>query len=96
MASVEEAQRARAALADVPDTAPVTVVGGGPSGIEIAAELAEAGRHVTLVCGEVLNPYLHPRVRRKIAKRLVRLGVRLIDGVDAKVTAVARGAVRAR
>ena len=61
MASVEEAQRARDALADLPDTAPVTVVGGGPSGIEIAAELAEAGRSVTLVCGEVLNPYLHPQ-----------------------------------
>ena len=62
MASVEEARRARAALAHTPDVAPVTVVGGGPSGIEVAAELAEAGRNVTLVSGTVLNPYLHPRV----------------------------------
>ncbi len=33
MASLEEAQRARGALAELPDTGGVTVVGGGPSGI---------------------------------------------------------------
>ncbi len=49
---------------------------------------------MTLVSGEVLNPYLHPNVRRKIAKRLDKLGVTVIDGADAKVTAVSRGAVQ--
>lgn len=94
VASLEEAQRARSALADVPDTAPVTVVGAGATGIEVAIELVEEGRKVTLVCGDVLNPYLHPRVRRKIAKRLVRMGLNVIDGPGATVTAVTHGAVQ--
>ncbi|MFC9293959.1 NAD(P)/FAD-dependent oxidoreductase, partial [Streptomyces sp. NPDC057010] len=60
----EEAQRLRPVLEAVPATAAVTVVGAGPTGIETAAELAEQGRRVTLVCGGVLGPYLHPRGRR--------------------------------
>lgn len=38
-----------------PATATVTVVGAGPTGIETAAELAEAGRTVTLICGHILG-----------------------------------------
>ncbi|WP_067781644.1 FAD-dependent oxidoreductase [Nocardia amikacinitolerans] len=38
-----------------PANAAVTVVGAGPTGIEVAAELAEQGRRVTLVCGAVLG-----------------------------------------
>ncbi len=94
IATLEQAQRLRAALDAASATAPVTVVGAGPTGIETAAELAEAGRAVTLVCGGVLGPYLHTRGRRSVAKRLARLGVRLIDGADAMVTAVTREAVR--
>ncbi|MFY1593793.1 NAD(P)/FAD-dependent oxidoreductase [Micromonospora sp. WMMD737] len=94
VASLEEAQRLRPVLAAAPAGAPVTVVGGGPTGIETAAELAEAGRAVTLVCGAVLGPYLHPRVRRSVAVRLARLGVTVLDGPDATVTAVAGDAVR--
>ena len=52
----------------------MTVVGAGPSGIETAAELAEQRRRVTLVCGGRLGPYLHPRGRRSVAKRLAKLG----------------------
>ena len=51
IATFEEAQRLRSVLDAAPATAPVTVVGAGPTGIETAAELAEAGRTVTLVCG---------------------------------------------
>lgn len=72
----------------------MTVVGAGPTGIETAAELAEQGRRVTLVCGGVLGPYLHTRGRRSVAKRLAKLGGTVIDGSDAKVTAVIRDAVR--
>ncbi|CAM5723082.1 hypothetical protein SCANM63S_09019 [Streptomyces canarius] len=43
---------------------------------------------MTLVCGGVLGPYLHPRVRRSVAKRLSKLGVTVLEGPDAKVTAV--------
>ncbi len=94
VATLEQAQRLRPALDAAPATAPVTVVGAGPTGIETAAELAEQGRRVTLVCGGVLGPYLHTRGRRTVAKRLAELGVTVIDGSGAKVTAVTRDAVR--
>ncbi|MEV6559310.1 FAD-dependent oxidoreductase [Nocardia sp. NPDC051756] len=92
LGTFEEAQRLRQVL----DTAPaaVTVVGSGPTGIETAAELAEQGRKVTLVCGQVLGPYLHPRGRRSVAQRLAKLGVTVLDGPDATVTEVMSDAVR--
>lgn len=94
IAGLEEAQRLRPVLDAAPATAAVTVVGAGPTGIETAAELAEAGRAVTLVCGRVLGPHLHPRGRRSVAKRLAKLGVTVLDGPDTKVTAVTRDAVQ--
>ncbi|MGW3949700.1 NAD(P)/FAD-dependent oxidoreductase [Streptomyces sp. NPDC004752] len=94
IADLEEAQRLRTILDGAPTTAAVTVVGAGPSGIETAAELAEEGRTVTLVCGGPLGPYLHPRGRRSVAKRLAGLGVTVLDGPDTKVTAVRRDAVQ--
>ncbi|MFF8414824.1 NAD(P)/FAD-dependent oxidoreductase [Streptomyces omiyaensis] len=94
LATLEEAQRLRAVLDATPATTPVTVVGAGPTGIETAAELAEQGRRVTLICGGVLGPYLHTRGRRSVAKRLATLGVTVVDGSGAKVTGVTRDAVR--
>ncbi|MEH6374932.1 FAD-dependent oxidoreductase [Streptomyces sp. KLMMK] len=94
IADLEEVQRLRPVLDSTPVTAAVTVVGAGPTGIETAAELAEAGRAVTLVCGRVLGPYLHPRGRRSVARRLAGLGVTVIDGPGASVTAVTADAVR--
>src|ERR671910_845988 len=70
------------------------VVDAGPLGIEAAAELAELGRTVTLVCGEALGPYLHPRGRRSVAKGLAKLGVTVLEGPDATVTAVTQDAVQ--
>ncbi|PXY32820.1 NAD(P)/FAD-dependent oxidoreductase [Prauserella muralis] len=93
-ASLEQAQRLRSVLEDTPLKAPVTVVGGGPLGIETAAELAELGRTVTLVCGERLGPYLHPRGRRSVAKGLSALNVTVLDGPGATVAAVTAEAVR--
>ena len=91
-ATLEEARRLRAALATLPADAPVTVVGGGTTGVEYSAELAAAGHSVTLVGGGVLGPYLHPRGRRSVTRQLTRLGVTVLDG--ARVTAVAREAVQ--
>jgi NADH dehydrogenase len=93
VATLEEAQRARSIVDTTPVDAPVTVVGAGATGLEVATELAAEGRNVTLVAGAVLNPYLHPRVRRKIARRLDKIGVTVIEGPDAKVTAVSHDAV---
>ncbi|MFY1691749.1 NAD(P)/FAD-dependent oxidoreductase [Plantactinospora sp. WMMB782] len=86
--SLEQAHRLRAVLDATDRSAPVTVVGGGPTGIETAAELGEAGRRVTLVCGGVLGPYLHGKGRRAVAKRLARLGVTVLEGAGATVAAV--------
>ncbi|MGW0704944.1 NAD(P)/FAD-dependent oxidoreductase [Streptomyces sp. NPDC002643] len=94
IASLEEARRLRPAVEAVSRTAPVTVVGAGPTGIETAAELAEEGRKVTLVCGGVLGPYLHPKGRRSVARRLTELGVTVLEGPNAKVTEVMSDAVR--
>ncbi|MGW0749866.1 NAD(P)/FAD-dependent oxidoreductase [Streptomyces sp. NPDC002587] len=94
IAGLEEAQRLRPVLDAAPASAAVTVVGAGPTGIETAAELAEQGRAVTLVCGGVLGPYLHPRGRRSVAGRLAALGVTVLEGSGTKVTAVTRDAVR--
>ncbi|GMA26479.1 NADH dehydrogenase [Luteimicrobium album] len=93
IAGLEQAERLRAALDGFAGSARVTVIGAGPSGIETAAELAEAGRAVTLVCGSVLGPYLHARGRRAVARRLARLGVEVLAGPGATATAVTRDAV---
>ena len=94
VAVLEEAQRLRPILDATPATAPVIVVGAGPTGIEVAAELADTGRSVTLVCGGVLGPYLHPRGRRAFAKYLDRAGVTVLHGPGTEVTAVAADSVR--
>jgi NADH dehydrogenase len=81
IADLESAQRLRYALADLPMAAPVTVVGGGLTGIETASELAERGRPITLVCGGVLGPSLSKRGRRSVAKRLRNLGVNVLESI---------------
>lgn len=80
VATLEEATRLRDALDAARDDAEVCVVGAGLTGIETAAELAETGRRVTLVAGELLAPGLHPKGRRAIARRLARLGVQVLEG----------------
>jgi NADH:ubiquinone reductase (H+-translocating) len=80
IAEFEPAQRLRARLGELPLDAPLTVVGGGPTGIETAAELAEQGRTVTLVCGGTLMPSLSAPGRRYVAKWLTRHGVTVREG----------------
>jgi NADH:ubiquinone reductase (H+-translocating) len=94
IATLEEARRLRPVIDAVPASAALTVVGAGPTGIETAAELAELGRKVVLVCGKVLGPYLHPHARRSVAGRLAKLGVTVLEGPGATVTDVARDAVQ--
>jgi NADH dehydrogenase FAD-containing subunit len=93
-ATFEEAQRLRSVLDAAPATAPVTVVGAAPTDIEAAAEQAEAGRTVTLVCGGLVGPYLHPNGHRSVAERLAGLGVTALQGPDAKITEVTGDSVR--
>lgn len=93
VAEFEYATRLRAALDDVAPATALTVVGAGSTGIETAAELAEQGHPVTLVCGGALGPYLSAPARRAAARRLAKLGVTVLDGPMATVTAVTRHAV---
>ena len=57
LSELEQAERLRTHLQDVPLSAPVIVVGGGLTGIEAASEFAQAGRQVTLV-GDQVGPSL--------------------------------------
>ena len=79
---LEHARLLRDRVAELDPTAPVCVVGGGLTGIETAAELAEARPEgaVTLVCGPTLGPSLSPQGRRSVARQLDRLGVQVIVG----------------
>jgi NADH dehydrogenase len=76
---LEQAQRLRDALEELDPYAPVTVVGAGLTGIETAAELAEQGRTVTLVCGGTLAPSLSEPGRRSIAGWLARNRVEVVE-----------------
>ncbi|OBK80076.1 NAD(P)/FAD-dependent oxidoreductase [Mycobacterium sp. 1274761.0] len=91
IAEFEYAQRLRDALAELHPDAPVTVVGAGLTGIETAAELAEQGRRVTLVCGGQLAASLSESARRATAKQLAKIGVTVLE--DDVVTELRRDAV---
>lgn len=85
ISELEQAQRLRARLDDVADTAPIVVVGGGLTGIEAASEFAAAGRNVTLVAAAIA-PSLSGPGRRSVTKRLHKLGVTMIEESVAAVT----------
>ena len=92
ISTYEEATRLKAALETTPADAPVVVVGGGPTGIEVSSELAEAGRNVALICGDTLGPWLHEKGRADAERALRRLGVGIVEG--ARVAEVLDGRVR--
>jgi NADH dehydrogenase len=79
VAEFEQAQRLRAAVDELHPDAPVTVVGGGLTGIEVATELAEQGRRVVLVCGGRLGPSLSEPGRRFVAKKLAKLRIAVLE-----------------
>lgn len=90
LAELEAAQRLRTVVDATSTDAPVTVVGGGLTGIEAASELAGRGR-VRLVCGGALGPSLSARGRRSVARWFARHGVEVLE--SATVTEVRSGAV---
>ncbi|WP_206503597.1 NAD(P)/FAD-dependent oxidoreductase [Streptomyces chrestomyceticus] len=88
----EGAEEARAALAALPGGAAVTVVGGGLTGIETAAEIAfgRPGLRVRLV-GETIGASLSAGARKRVRTGLERLGVEVVEGAVAQVDAGAGG-----
>ncbi|MGC4959912.1 NAD(P)/FAD-dependent oxidoreductase [Gordonia sp. DT101] len=78
----EAAQRLRAHLAGIGRTdprAPATVIGGGLTGIEMAAELADAGVPVRVVCGATLAPSFGARARQRARRRLAKLSIEILE-----------------
>jgi NADH dehydrogenase FAD-containing subunit len=65
----------------------VVVVGGGPTGIETAAELAEQGARVTLVASPGVGGFLSPVGQWYLVRALARLGVRIVDACVREVRA---------
>ncbi|ORA55199.1 NAD(P)/FAD-dependent oxidoreductase [Mycobacteroides franklinii] len=92
----EHAQQVRARYERLAPDAPIVVVGAGLTGVELAGELAEAGRRVTLVCGKQLLPSLGEPARRAAAKHLEKLGVEVLApatvvGVDEDTVTLSDG-----
>ena len=83
----EHARRLRDRVTNLHPSAPVCVVGGGLTGIETAAELAEQRPEgaVTLICGPTLGPSLSAPGRRSVARQLARLGVRVLRATVTEV-----------
>ncbi len=81
VSDIDDANRLAAALADTPAGASVVVVGGGLTGVEMAAEVAQAREDlaVTLICGTGVVPSAGVRGGASVTKRLRRLGVDLIE-----------------
>lgn len=99
VAELEQAHRLRSALDALDPAAPVTVVGAGLTGTETAAELADQGRNVTLVCGGELLPTFSDAGRKSAARWLRRHGVTVLAAdtvaeVRAGAVVFADGAVR--
>ncbi|NNC13833.1 FAD-dependent oxidoreductase [Planctomonas sp. JC2975] len=91
VADLDSARRLRSTLDGLPVHAPITVVGGGLTGIETAAELAEQGRRVTIVSDGSLAGAASAAGRRYIVRWLERHGVTVIE--HARVSAVERDSV---
>ena len=87
IADFEHAAQLRNRIDDLHPNAPVCVVGGGLTGIEVASELAEQrpAETVTLICGPTLSPTLSEPGRRSVARQLARRGVRVVEGTVAEV-----------
>lgn len=79
IADWESAQRMRERVEDLAAHETVTVIGGGLTGIEVAAELAESGHSVRLVGGGEFAASVSARARRATETQLNRLGVDVMD-----------------
>lgn len=83
----EDAGRLESRLATLDGEATVCVVGGGLTGIETAAELAEQrSSRITLVTGGIVAPDLSERARSAILRTLTDLGVDIVT--ESRVTRI--------
>lgn len=87
--SAEGANTLRAELDALPTGASVAVLGGGLTGIETAAEIAQArpSIRVTLRSTGLVAPHESPRGRAAAVASLRRLGVEVVENVDTPASA---------
>lgn len=83
LADPAQARRLRARIARLPDGAVIVVAGGGLTGIEAAAELAEAHPRlrVELISDTPAGAWLSHRAQRWLRTSLARMDVRLHEGL---------------
>ena len=93
LGDLDGARGAAEALENAGDAARVLVVGGGPTGVETAAEIAEnhPSAEVALMSAGPVLPAMRPRARGSIVRRLRRLGVSIVE--DSTVVRVEAGKV---
>jgi NADH dehydrogenase len=79
LANPDGAQAARDAIARIQPGQRIVVVGGGATGVEAAAEIAEQhpDAHVALLCGGNILEFMTAKARPRISKTLARLGVQI-------------------
>ncbi|MDJ0362718.1 FAD-dependent oxidoreductase [Rhodococcus sp. H29-C3] len=88
----EQAQRARSRIEQLPPRSTITIIGGGLTGIETAAELAESTSHrIRLISDQRLAPTVSERGRRLLYSHLIAADVEIID--DTAVLGIADGGV---
>ncbi|WP_165314268.1 NAD(P)/FAD-dependent oxidoreductase [Agromyces protaetiae] len=78
---LDGAARVRDVFAAPTPPARVNVVGGGPTGIEVSSELAEAhpATRIVLLSSGPVGAALRPAAQRRIVRGLRRLGVEIVD-----------------
>jgi NADH dehydrogenase FAD-containing subunit len=87
VAEFEDAIRLESRLSTLDEKAAICVVGGGLTGIETAAELAEQrSNRITLVTGGIVAPDLSERARSAILRTLTDLGVDIVS--ESRVTRI--------
>jgi NADH dehydrogenase len=90
MGDLESALAMRERLEHLPPGATVTIIGGGLTGLEMAAELAETSSHtIRLVTSGPVAVSIGDKARNRLRRDLTALGVDLIE--DAAVTEVQPG-----
>jgi NADH:ubiquinone reductase (H+-translocating) len=84
IANPDGAQAARDAIADLEPGQRIVVVGGGATGVEAAAEIAEQhpDAQVALLCGGNILGFMTAKARSRISRTLGRLGVRVHENAS--------------
>ena len=83
----EGAQRARAALAGLPGGKTVTVIGGGLTGVETAAEVAYSRPDLRVrLVGRTIAESLSAGAQKRVHTSLERLNVEVVEGSVAQIT----------